>query len=113
MALKDCDHEEWLETGICLICSRPDGWQHHANCLDSHPDTCFPDDDEQYLFDMAKRLCEECPVVGFCLELGLDERWGVWGGLDPKERYKLAKSGKVPTERLEKRKYLRVYAYTN
>jgi hypothetical protein len=33
--------------------------------------------------------------------------------LDPIERFKLVKSGKVPTERLEKRRFLRVYAYTS
>jgi hypothetical protein len=50
--------------------------------------------------------------VGFCLEIGLEDKWGVWGGLDPIERSKLVKSGKIPTERLEKRRFLRVYAYT-
>ena len=46
MAIKDCDHESWIDSGICLICSPPDGWQHHANCIDKHPDLCFPEDDE-------------------------------------------------------------------
>jgi hypothetical protein len=50
--------------------------------------------------------------VGYCLEIGLNEKFGMWGGLNPDERHKLAKSGKVPTERLERRKYLRIYAWT-
>jgi hypothetical protein len=111
MAIKDCDHNAWL-SGICLICSPPDGWQHHAKCLDAHPDTCFPEEDELDLYEDGKRLCEECPVTGFCLEIGIEEKWGVWGGLDPKERLKLLKSGKIPQERLERRKFLRIYAYT-
>lgn len=111
--IKDCDHEEWIDSGMCLICSPPDGWQHHAECISHDPDTCFPENDEPHLFAIAKKMCEECPVVGFCLEIGIDDKWGVWGGLDPIERQKLVKSGKVPTERLEKRRFLRVYAYTS
>jgi len=111
--IKDCDHEEWIDSGMCLICSPPDGWQHHAVCIDNDPDACFPENDEPHLFAVAKKMCEECPVVGFCLEIGLEDKWGVWGGLDPIERQKLIRSGKVPTDRLEKRRFLRVYAYTS
>lgn len=110
--IKDCDHEEWIDSGMCLICSPPDGWQHHAECISHDPDTCFPENDEPHLFAVAKKMCEECPVTGFCLEIGIDDKWGVWGGLDPIERHKLVKSGKIPTDRLEKRRFLRVYAYT-
>ena len=111
--LKDCDHEAWLDSGMCLICTAPDSWMYSAACRDSHPDTCFPENEEPHLYAVAKRLCEECPVVGFCLEIGLDDKWGMWGGLDPIEREKLRKSGKVPKDKLEKRRFLRVFAYTN
>ena len=84
-----------------------------AACRLADPDTCFPEHDEPHLFDKAKRMCEECPVIGFCLEIGLDEKWVMWGGLTPDERYKLSKSPKLPKERLERRRFLRVYAYTN
>ncbi len=110
---KDCDHEAWLDSGMCLICTAPDSWMYSAACRDSHPDTCFPENEEPHLYAIAKRLCEECPVVGFCLEIGLDEKWGMWGGLDPIERQKLSKSGKVPKHKLDKRRFLRVFAYTN
>jgi len=114
MAIKDCDHESWMDSGICLICSPPDGWQHHANCIDAPPDTCFPEDnEEEYSYSISRKLCEECPVAGFCLEIGLNERWGMWGGLTPTERQKLSKSGIVPQERLERRKFLRIHAWTN
>ena len=111
--LKDCDHEAWLDSGMCLICSAPESWMYLAECSKHDPDTCFPPDEEPHLYDKAKRICEECPVSGFCLEIGLDEKWGMWGGLTPDERYKLAKSPKLPKERLEKRRFLRVFAYTN
>lgn len=84
-----------------------------AECSKGDPDVCFPPDEEPHLYAIAKRICEECPVSGFCLEIGLDEKWGMWGGLDPIERAKLAKSPKLPKDRLERRRFLRVYAYTN
>jgi hypothetical protein len=84
-----------------------------AACRDAHPDTCFPPNEEPHLYDIAKHLCEICPVVGFCLEIGLDEKWGMWGGMTPEERNKLSKSDKLPKERLEKRRFLRVFGYLN
>jgi hypothetical protein len=73
----------------------------------------FPEDDEPILYERARRVCEECPVAGFCLEIGLYEKWGMWGGLEPNARLKLAKSGKLPKEKIERRKFLRVFAYTS
>lgn len=113
MSIKQCDHESWLDSGICLICSPPDGWQHEAECIKHDPDLMYPENEEPHLYERAKRVCEECPVVSFCLEIGIEEKWGMWAGTTPDERHKLLKSGKIPTERLERRKYLRVYAYTN
>ena len=31
----------------------------------------------------GKRICRCCPVRQACLIAGLDERHGIWGGLDP------------------------------
>lgn len=98
---------------MCLICTAPLTWMYSAACRLADPDTCFPENEEPHLYAIAKRMCEECPVSGLCLEMGIDERWGMWGGLDVIEREKLRKSGKVPSGRLEKRKFLRIYAYTN
>jgi WhiB family redox-sensing transcriptional regulator len=39
----------------------------------------------------AKALCDECPVQSECLEAGMDEEHGIWGGLGPKQRRKLRK----------------------
>lgn len=77
--IKDCEHESWLDSGLCLTCSPPDGWQHHAQCLDAHPDTPFPEDDDPIGYEIARRLCEECPVISFCLEIGLTEKHGMGG----------------------------------
>jgi len=113
MAIKDCGHEEWLDTGMCLICSPTDSWQHHAACIDFPPDLMFPENDEPHLYAIAKKVCEECHVVGMCLEIGINEKWGMWGGLRPEDRYSLVKSQRIPHNRLDRRKFLRVYAWTH
>ena len=113
MAIKDCGHEEWLDTGMCLICSPTDSWQHHAACIEFPPDLMFPENDEPHLYAIAKKVFEECPVVGICLEIGINEKWGMWGGLTPDDRYLLTKSQRIPVDRLDRRKFLRVYAWTH
>ena len=44
-----------------------------------------------YLMRKAKALCDECPVQAECLEAGMDEEYGIWGGLSPKQRRRLKK----------------------
>jgi hypothetical protein len=39
-------------------------------------------------YEMGRVVCSTCPVWEECLEAGVDERWGMWGGLTPKERKK-------------------------
>jgi WhiB family redox-sensing transcriptional regulator len=42
--------------------------------------------------EILKRICVECPVMDACLEWGLvHERYGVWGGTTPYERFGLRK----------------------
>ena len=38
----------------------------------------------------ARKICTECAVRYECLEYGLDEPWGVWGGHSPSQRRKLS-----------------------
>ncbi len=37
----------------------------------------------------ARRLCLSCEVRAECLEDGMDERYGIWGGLSPKQRIRI------------------------
>jgi len=37
----------------------------------------------------AKELCGICPVQPDCLEAGMDEEFGIWGGLSLKQRRRL------------------------
>ena len=66
---------------------RPAPWMARALCATKPRDLCFPD--TLTGLDAAKAVCARCPVQGACLEYGLDEPFGVWGGLDPRERRKL------------------------
>jgi WhiB family redox-sensing transcriptional regulator len=34
----------------------------------------------------AKKVCNKCPVKAECLEAGLGEKYGVWGGTTDHER---------------------------
>lgn len=34
----------------------------------------------------AKAICATCPVREACLKQGMDEEFGVWGGLSPEDR---------------------------
>lgn len=43
------------------------------------------DNQEQYNA-VAREVCHVCPVWIECLNDGIDEQWGIWGGLTPLER---------------------------
>jgi WhiB family redox-sensing transcriptional regulator len=38
----------------------------------------------------ARKVCMDCAVRYECLDYGLDEQWGVWGGHSPSQRRKLS-----------------------
>ncbi len=48
--------------------------------------------DPNVWYEMGRAVCSTCPVWHSCIEYGRDEKWGMWGGLSPKERRR-----KVPT----------------
>jgi WhiB family redox-sensing transcriptional regulator len=37
----------------------------------------------------ARRLCLSCEVRAECLEDGMGEQYGIWGGLSPKQRIRI------------------------
>lgn len=73
------------------------GWRDHALCarLDADPEDWFPDGG-RYGEDTREAIeaCTSCPVRITCLETALEHeaglpremRYGVWGGLNPRER---------------------------
>lgn len=45
----------------------------------------------QALWNQAKEICAMCPVLAECKRDTLGEEYGVWGGLDPHQRYRIRK----------------------
>lgn len=67
-----------------------------ALCRRKFIDFWFPPVDvgniSQY-FAVAKAVCERCPVWKMCLDSGMEETWGMWGGLQPNERKAIEHGG--------------------
>ncbi|WP_370615800.1 WhiB family transcriptional regulator [Mumia sp. Pv 4-285] len=77
-------------------------WQFDGACRDADVATFFSPEDERGSKRLAreakaKEYCAACPVVASCLEhaLRVQEPFGVWGGLNTRERTDLLASGGV------------------
>lgn len=85
--------------------SRPaDGWQDRAFCayLVARPDTdvtvrlWYPGPGQRSNYNLARRICHQCPVRVECLQYALATeveyfRHGMWGGLTADERSTLVR----------------------
>lgn len=73
-------------TSLTELLGRP-AWQEHAACRGIGTDLFFPPHgDPNHRWKEAKKICEGCLVRAECLEFGLMDRVGVWGGMTEKER---------------------------
>jgi WhiB family redox-sensing transcriptional regulator len=63
-------------------------WTDFAACRGIDTEIFFPERREDE--DMAKKICAGCGVRNDCLEQALrfGERYGIYAGLSPKERWK-------------------------
>lgn len=70
-------------------------WMQAALCRDQPPSHFFPSDGVGV--EVARRLCESCPVKARCLEYALVERidHGVWGGTSERERRRILRSRRI------------------
>jgi WhiB family redox-sensing transcriptional regulator len=66
-------------------------WASIAKCRDADPDALFVRGAKQQL---AKQVCQGCPVIAECLADALDSRieFGVWGGKTERERRALLRA---------------------
>jgi WhiB family redox-sensing transcriptional regulator len=66
-------------------------WQDRSFCAETDPEAFFPEKGEPSR--PAKRICRACEVTAECLAWALDnsQRFGIWGGLSPEERLRLAR----------------------
>ena len=67
-------------------------WMAAGSCADKPPALFFPSDGVGV--EVAKRVCEECPVKSECLEFALENRidHGVWGGTSERQRRRIVKA---------------------
>lgn len=70
---------------------RPAHWSQDAACVDAPPDLFHPEGDAGVALMVtaeAKTWCARCAVREQCLAdaMARGERYGVWGGLDERER---------------------------
>ena len=59
-------------------------WRDRAACRDTSPEMFFTADPEE--LQAAAKTCANCDVREECLEFGLREQDGLWGGLTARER---------------------------
>ncbi len=71
-------------------------WKKQAACRGADPDLFFPDRaDGCHGARAAKRICATCAVRSPCLEFGLRERYGVWGGYTFSDRREILRARKA------------------
>lgn len=63
---------------------RREPWMTNAACQHHDPELWFPTRGQPTT--TAKTICDSCPVRTNCLQYGLDEQHGIWGGLSAGER---------------------------
>jgi hypothetical protein len=85
------------KTSPALAIATIGAWTACARCAETDPEIFFPPADDPAA--EARRICAQCPVREDCLAYALDadERYGIWGGLDPKERQRLRRQQKAQT----------------
>lgn len=63
-------------------------WMDQAACRGIDTNVFFLDRGG-HAAERARELCADCPVQVECLEFGIKEEFGIFGGLAPRERQKI------------------------
>lgn len=65
-------------------------WHREATCRTLAYEVFFGSNEKAPMSEpeitRARAVCSSCPVRRSCLETGLEEAWGIWGGLTKPER---------------------------
>jgi WhiB family redox-sensing transcriptional regulator len=70
----------------------PQNWMPaRPSCADADPEVFHPKKGDHAAIKIAKRICSHCPILDTCREHSIDEQYGIWGGLGPRERRVLRK----------------------
>ena len=70
-----------------IVRSQDVEWKKHANCRGCDPDLFYPEKGG----NAPRKICLVCVVREQCLEAGLEEHYGIWGGTNERERRKIRK----------------------
>lgn len=75
------------------LAERDPSWRDHAACKGMDTNIFFPgragDISANRAVERAKEICAGCSVREQCAEFGMDEIFGVWGGLSGRDRKRL------------------------
>lgn len=67
-------------------------WQEQAACREADPELFYPEGSERsYTKTVVALFCDRCPVLEPCIEAGMTEDHGIWGGSDERRRRKARK----------------------
>jgi WhiB family redox-sensing transcriptional regulator len=70
-------------------------WIDRARCREVGTELFFPEASDPVTVLRAKRICGSCEVQAECLQYGLRETHGIWGGTTEAERRQIRKRQKV------------------
>lgn len=73
---------------ILRYINRVEKWAHHAACKDVQDPDIFYRNSKQNI-EKAKEFCDRCSVRRQCLDQGMEEGDGIWGGQTTKQRKQL------------------------
>jgi WhiB family redox-sensing transcriptional regulator len=74
---------------VLQLVATPASWRDHANCLGVDADLFFPERGAHGQTADAKAVCAGCSVRAECLDYGMHERIGVWGGTSENDRKRI------------------------
>lgn len=71
-----------------VLVSSPDIDTRIPACNGLDPEVFYPEEDNADLVEIAKQICNVCPIRVACLEQAISqaEEFGIWGGLTKSER---------------------------
>lgn len=61
-------------------------WMKEAACRGADTNLWFPEKGHQAQYKQAVAVCNRCPVRIECAEYGATEQYGIWGGMNLKQR---------------------------
>jgi WhiB family redox-sensing transcriptional regulator len=64
-------------------------WYERANCIGTDPEAFYFEEHQTRMPALVRRICNNCEVRNECLEAGMDEDWGIWGGMTKSERIRI------------------------